>query len=254
VVWQDGKEILNTGDRMCIDKKESFVSLEGMNKWGLFAILLLGAILPALAEEASMEMKESDASRELSRAERKLKENIFEVQLESGGLLNVSASESTSDTTYLSQLVSLNWNLDEIGNDSICNGWFRGNTQWKFTAIATPLLDSEEHYFAGIAMGPQYNFVQPGSNWVPFWSARVGIGFTDSNSPPFGMDPGGQGQDFCFTFMVTAGVRYFFADDWSAAMQLNFQHVSNAGLSEPDHNNRGYDLFGPQISVLYSFD
>lgn len=225
-----------------------------MNKWGICAILLFGGLSPVLAVEAPPEAEGSVPSPVLSRAEQKLKENIFEVQLESGSLFNVSASKTTDDATYLSQLVSLNWNLDGIGNDDVFYGWFRGNTQWKFTAIATPLVNSDEHYFAGIAMGPQYNFVPPGSNWVPFLGARVGVGFTDSNSPPFGVIPGGQGQDFCFTFMVTAGVRYFIADDWSAALELNFQHVSNGGLSEHQHNNHGYDLFGPQLSVLYSFD
>jgi opacity protein-like surface antigen len=199
-------------------------------------------------------VKEASISAPLSRAEQKLKENVLEVQLESGGLFSVHPGNETSDATYLPQLVSLNWNLDEIGNDHVLGGWFRGNTQWKFTAVATPLVDSQENYFAGLVAGPQYNFVQPGSNWVPFVGARVGIGFTDSNSPPAGVFPGGQGQDFAFTFMVTVGIRYFITPDWSAAVELNYQHVSNAALSEPKHNNHGYDLLGPQLAVIYAFN
>jgi hypothetical protein len=189
-----------------------------------------------------------------SYAEHALRENIWEVQIESGALFDLDDHDRVTRTIALPQMISLNWNLDNISNDDVCWGWFRGNTQWKFTAMANPLVVGSETYFAGFAVGPQYNFVQPGWNLVPFISARVGFGFTDSNSPPWGVFPGGQGQDFCFDFMVTAGARYFVSDRLSFAGEVNFQHISNAGLSEPHHNNHGYNLFGPQLSLIYAFN
>lgn len=176
-----------------------------------------------------------------SHAEVALREDSVEAQIESGAIFDVGHQ---LNYTLAPQVLSVNWNLDEIGN----SGWLRGNTQFKFSALLDPVITGPENRFLGFAAGPQYNFIQPGSNWVPFVGARVGIGFIDSTNVKYA-----QGQDFCFTFIVTSGVRYYFSDRWSMGFEGFYEHISNGGLSEPKRMNNGLDAVGPEISVSCAF-
>jgi opacity protein-like surface antigen len=60
------------------------------------------------------------------------------------------------------------------------------------------------------------------------------------------------GQDFNFTFIVGAGAKYNITDDFFARVGAEYQHISNAGLSDPIPNN-AIDAFGPKLSFGYSF-
>jgi hypothetical protein len=175
-----------------------------------------------------------------SRAEMALHEDAIEFQIESGLMTDVG---NKLNYTLAPQILSLNWNLDDISGD-----WLRGNTQLKFSGFFTPITDGPENHLEGVAFGPQYNFVQPGWNWVPYIGARVGVGFIDSTNVRYA-----QGQDFVFTFMVTTGVRYYVDEHWSVAFAGNYEHVSNGGLSEPQRANNGLDVVGPQVSVTYNY-
>ncbi len=74
------------------------------------------------------------------------------------------------------------------------------------------------------------------------------IAFADSNP-----QEGGLGQDFNFTFTVGAGVKYLIDDHWFVRGGGEYQHVSNAGLSEPEFPNHPIDELGPKLSFGYSF-
>ncbi len=142
------------------------------------------------------------------------------------------------------QILSLHWQLDNVGN----NGWLRGNTEWIVGGYFTPVLEGAENRFSGMLFGPRYNFVQPNWKFVPYIESRVGFAFTDS-----GTVSGAQGQDFCFTFVTATGVRYLIDDNWSISLAAMYQHISNGGLSEPQRPNNGLDSIGPQLGVLYKF-
>ncbi len=144
----------------------------------------------------------------------------------------------------LPQIATVGWQLDEVGN----SGWFRGNTEFLFSAFFHPVLNGPENRFVGAAFGPRYNFVQLGSRWIPYIESRVGFCFTDS-----GTVAGAQGQDFCFTFLVGTGVRYLINDHWQISAGALYQHTSNAGLSEPARENNGLDAIGPKLGVHYAF-
>ncbi len=180
----------------------------------------------------------------LSYAESALRENQFEAQLSGGYMPAVGVN--SADYSIVPVSLSLNWNLDDVGN----SGWRRGNTQFRFSAFYLPILSGPENRFLGFLAGPQYQFVQPGSNFVPFVGAQVGVGFVDSGVNTTNK---GQGQDFCFTFSVNAGVRYYITEHCSVAAELMYQHFSNAGLSEPIQKNIGLDLLGPVLSMVYAF-
>ncbi|GAB4242914.1 MAG: hypothetical protein OHK005_07000 [Candidatus Methylacidiphilales bacterium] len=142
------------------------------------------------------------------------------------------------------QIATVGWQLDPVGN----TGWFRGNTEFLFSAFFNPVLNGPENRFVGAAFGPRYHFVQPGSRWIPYIESRVGFCFTDS-----GTVPGAQGQDFCFTFLVGAGVRYLIDEHWQISGGALYQHISNGGLSEPARENNGLDAIGPNLGLHYAF-
>ena len=52
---------------------------------------------------------------------------------------------------------------------------------------------------------------------------------------------GGQGQDFTFNWFANLGLRYQLNEDFSLQGGLLFQHLSNAGATDP---NPGLDVLG----------
>ena len=168
-------------------------------------------------------------------------ENKKEISLASGTLFSIG-----NDNSYVIApiLTSYHWQLDDVGLD----GWRKGNTEFVFTGYYDQIVQGPENYFAGALFGPRYNFVQPGWQLVPYVEARVGIGFTDSTT---GSQV--QGQDFCFSFAVSAGARYFVNDHFSLSVAAWYQHWSNGGLSEPGRKNVGLDTVGPVLAATYSF-
>lgn len=144
--------------------------------------------------------------------------------------------------------------IDDVSLDNVAGGVFRGNTEFLFRADFYQVTFGQENRLAGVSVGPRYNFVQPGWKLVPFVEGTVGVLFADSNSETYGDNQQrGLGQDFNFTFGVAAGVRYDITDDWYVRLACDYMHVSNAGLSEPEHENKAIDALGPKLSVGYRF-
>ncbi|MDD5261918.1 MAG: acyloxyacyl hydrolase [Methylacidiphilales bacterium] len=168
-------------------------------------------------------------------------ENKIEISVESANLFDIG---STHTYHLAPQTVSLHWQLDDVGNQ----GWLRGNTEWIFSGYYTPVIEGPENRFTGALFGPRYNFVQPGWKWVPYVGSRVGFGFTDSTGVL-----GAQGQDFCFSFAVDVGVRYIINDTVDISIGGMYEHYSNAGLSEPTHQNNGLDSAGPNVALNFKF-
>lgn len=171
-------------------------------------------------------------------------ENAVEVSVASGSFFDIKGSDN--EYHIVPVLLSVGWQLDEVGN----SGWTRGNTEFHFTGYFNPVVNGHESRVTGAIFGPRYNFVQPGSKWAPFIGARVGFGFWDSVD---NTDLQSQGQDFTFTFAVEAGTRYIINDNMSFSAALMYQHWSNGGLSEPEQINYGADLLGPVMSLNYKF-
>ena len=138
--------------------------------------------------------------------------------------------------------------VDEVSLDNFAGGIFRGYTEFVFRAQYLDVTKGPENHFEGILVGPRYNFVQPGWKVIPFVEGTVGVGFTHSRP-----DLNGFGQDFNFTFGVGAGLKYEIAQDWFIRLAAEYQHISNAGLSEPQAANHPFDGLGPVLSVGYTF-
>ena len=50
-----------------------------------------------------------------------------------------------------------------------------------------------------------------------------------------------------------AGFKYQICNDWFVRLAAEYQHISNAGLSEPGSANHPIDALGPVLSVGYQF-
>jgi opacity protein-like surface antigen len=146
--------------------------------------------------------------------------------------------------------------LDEVSLDDFQGGFFRGYSEFLFQGFGYALTNSPvgESRILGVNVGPRYNFVQPGWKLVPYVQGLVGLGFADSNP---GVGGGGNahglGQDFNFSFGVGAGVRYDFNDNWYLRAGAEYTHFSNAGLSDPGHENRPIDALGPMVALGFRF-
>jgi hypothetical protein len=132
------------------------------------------------------------------------------------------------------------------GNYLDRDGFFRGYNQIYLSFLAEPIIRGIENHYFGMNLGLRYNFVRPGSRIVPYFSGGVGLGFIDSHPEEFGA----QGQDFTFNVLSALGVSYRFSDRLRGEVGVLYQHLSNAGQTEP---NPSLNLFGPQVGFTFSF-
>src|SRR5437667_1821787 len=164
----------------------------------------------------------------------------FELAVESGylfGAINPPADYQIG-TEFLTARVR--WGV--VRSDT----WLCGYHQFYISAVAEPIFRGIENHYFGFNLGMRYNFVRPGSRFVPYISGGVGAGWIDSQ-PEI---PGRQGQDFTFNILSAAGVSYIVNDQWKLNVGALYQHLSNGGQTDP---NPSLNLFGPQVGVTYSF-
>ncbi|MFI5351703.1 MAG: acyloxyacyl hydrolase [Candidatus Binatales bacterium] len=143
-------------------------------------------------------------------------------------------------------MLSLRWHLYDIKGRS----FWRGNTELGLSGSYNVIVHGPESYYASLGSGVRYNFVQPNWRVVPYTELRIGLGFTDAAQPyqvAHHEWPNGQGQDFTFTFIFGSGVRYNFSPRYSMAAGLEYMHISNAYLSEPQYYNHGVNVVGPRL-------
>lgn len=185
----------------------------------------------------------------------------WSTELSSGVLFsNVRTGPGNNYTLVPVQLAGI-LKVDDVSLDDFAGGIFRGNTEFLFRGDFYQVTFGQENHLAGLSVGPRYNFVQPGWKIVPFVEGTVGILFADSNPQTYGATNGsgvgsqqrGLGEDFNFTFGVAVGFRYDINEDWYLRASFDYAHVSNAGLSEPQWQNKAIDAVGPKIGVGYRF-
>jgi lipid A 3-O-deacylase len=164
----------------------------------------------------------------------------FEVAAESAYLLGVFGNTDSYEIGAEFLTARVRWGIVE--SDS----WLRGYNQFCFTAIAEPIFRGVENHYFGINFGWRYNFVRPGSRFIPYFSGGLGLGWIDSHPDM----RGSQGQDFTFNILTAVGVSYKLADHWKLDAGALYQHLSNGGQTDP---NPSLNLLGPQIGLNYSF-
>ncbi len=164
----------------------------------------------------------------------------FEVALESAYLLGVFGNPNSYEIGAEFLTARVRWGV--VQNDS----WLRGYNQFYISAVAEPIFRGPENHYFGFNFGLRYNFVRPGSRFVPYFSGGLGLGWIDSH-PNI---PGAQGQDFTFNILTAAGISYKMTEHWKLNAGILYQHLSNGGQTDP---NPSLNLLGPQVGLNYSF-
>ena len=164
----------------------------------------------------------------------------FEFAIESGFLFGAINPPASYEIAAEFLTARIRWGV--VRGDT----WLRGYNQFYVSAMAEPIFRGIENHYFGFNFGMRYNFVRPGSRFVPYFSGGVGAGGIDSH-PEI---PGGQGQDFTFNILSAAGISYSVNDHWKINVGALYQHLSNGGQTDP---NPSLNLFGPQVGVTCSF-
>lgn len=176
-------------------------------------------------------------------------EKDWSLELGSGVMWsNVRSGQPNQAYTIVPISLTASLALDKVSLDDFLGGWLRGYTEFYFRGDYAQIVHGPEHHYEGIMVGPRYNFVQPGWDVIPFVEGGVGVDFAKSRA-----DLGGLGQDFNFSFEAAAGAKFKINCDWFARLEVEYQHLSNAGLSEPTNANHPIDALGPKLSFGYSF-
>ncbi len=206
--------------------------------------LVLATVLSFPRALAGTEMKQSDMKEITPPA---CGEKDWTLELGAGvSWSNVRSGQPNQSYTVVPVSLTASLKLDDVGLDNFAGGFFRGYSEFFFRGDYEQIVHGPENHYEGIMVGPRYNFVQPGWKVIPYIEGGVGIGFADSNPAA-----GGLGQDFNFTFEAGAGAKYEFCNDYFVRLGVEYQHVSNAGLS--DAPNHPIDELGPKLSFGFAF-
>jgi opacity protein-like surface antigen len=174
-------------------------------------------------------------------------EKNWTLELGSGALWSNVRNSDDKGYTIIPISLTASLRLDDVSLDHELGGILRGYSEFFFRADYDQIVHGPETHYEGVIVGPRYNFVQPNWKIIPYVEGGVGIVFADSTPAQ-----GGLGQDFNFTFIVGAGAKYNITDDFFVRLGAEYQHISNAGLSDPIPNN-AIDAVGPKLSFGYSF-
>ncbi|MFN2476170.1 MAG: outer membrane protein [Chthoniobacterales bacterium] len=168
----------------------------------------------------------------------------FEVAAESTYMLGVFGNPHNYEIAAAMLTARMRWGA--IHSD----GFMRGYNQVYFQFLGEAFTRGLENHYWGVNAGFRYNFIQPDCRIQPYVSGGIGLGWVDATNT---YTAGALGQNFTFNIQSTVGVDYKLNDHWKANVGIIYQHLSNAGLSEPERPNSSLNTLGPQIGATYSF-
>lgn len=145
--------------------------------------------------------------------------------------------------TLVPIIASLRWHVTNVGWRWI----FRGNMDFTFSGSITPIPRGPETHYYAFMFGIRRNFVYRNWKLVPFFEQRGGAGMIDAKEPLGVL--WAQGQNLTFTYNMGAGVRYNLNSKYSFSGGMNYMHISNGYLSEPQFLNYGINVYGPMFGM-----
>ena len=156
-----------------------------------------------------------------------------------------SAKRPTVD--YQLEDVRLGIMYDSPRHAEWLHGLLRGNTEFLLEGFGGPVTDGPGTYLAGVSVLGRYNFIQPGSRWIPYLQGGAGILDNDI----FKSHPQREvGEAFEFELQADLGVRYLINEKWSISAEAGYRHVSNADLAS---RNQGLNSLGGLLQASYHF-
>jgi hypothetical protein len=223
----------------------------------LFILVLTCLAQPALSMGQDGAVSSSEGVISVSRPAPDFNKDIYyrnklEFSLDTGGLpINIpfvfdvfvggDYSQRPVHYTLVPIFPSLRWQMGDLRGPGI----LRGNTDLTATLSFTAIPRGAESRYAAFDLGVRRNFVYRNRRSAPYFEFRLGAGFIDAQGPHGA--PYAQGQDFTFTLMLGAGVRYNFNPRYSMTLGPEYMHVSNAYLSEPKYIDHGINVCGGMI-------
>jgi hypothetical protein len=145
--------------------------------------------------------------------------------------------------TLVPIVASLRWHVTNVGWRWI----FRGNMDFTFSGSITAIPRGPETHFYAFDFGIRRNFVYRNWKVVPYFEQRGGAGIIDAKEPLGVL--WAQGQNLTFTYNLGAGVRYNIDSKYSFSGGMNYMHISNGYLSQPQFYNYGINVYGPMFGL-----
>ncbi len=158
-------------------------------------------------------------------------------------LLGDGYNKTPLNYTLVPNIASLRWQFDDVGGPSI----LRGNWDLSFSGAIVAIPRGPETHYVAYIMGIRRNFVQPRWRIAPYLDGRLGLGLINAKEPLGVLFA--QGEDFTFTLNVGSGIRYNFNPRFSISAGVNYMHISNLYLSEPQYPNYGINVYGPIAGI-----
>jgi len=145
--------------------------------------------------------------------------------------------------TLVPIIASLRWHVTNVGWKWI----FRGNMDFTFSGSITAIPRGPETHFYSFDFGIRRNFVYRNWKVVPFFEQRGGAGIINAKEPLGVL--WSQGQNLTFTYNMGVGARYNIDSKYSFSAGMNYMHISNGYLSEPQFTNYGINVYGPMFGL-----
>ena len=145
--------------------------------------------------------------------------------------------------TLVPIIASLRWHVTNVGWRWI----FRGNMDFTFSGSITAIPRGPETHYYSFDFGIRRNFVYRNWRVVPFFEQRGGAGIIDAKEPLGVLFA--QGQNLTFTYDLGVGARYNIDSKYSLSAGMNYMHISNGYLSQPQFYNYGINVYGPMFGL-----
>lgn len=145
--------------------------------------------------------------------------------------------------TLVPIVASLRWHVTNVGWRWI----FRGNMDFTFSGSITAIPRGPETHYYSLDFGIRRNFVYRNWKAVPYFEQRGGAGLINAKEP-LGVQFA-QGQNLTFTYNLGIGARYNLDSKYSFSAGMNYMHISNAYLSQPQFYNYGINVYGPTFGL-----
>jgi opacity protein-like surface antigen len=123
--------------------------------------------------------------------------------------------------------------------------------QWRSTFVADAIMGGPETVYLGWAPQVRWMATIGRSPFSLYAGGGAGPGW--ANAKTANVNDGGLGQPFTFIILASWGVRYEIDRHWSTWLGMQYQHLSNAGMSDGDKPNTGLDSLGVMVGAGFGF-
>jgi len=169
-----------------------------------------------------------------------------DVQLVGGAMFSFQDGNRRNrpQLNYAIEALRYGWIVDEVHGPTL---WY-GNEEVLVEGFGGEVFKGPHGGFGGMDLILRHNFVPSlTTRFIPYIQAGAGgLGndiFHDTAQSRIG-------EEFEFTLLTSAGLRYLITDHLGISAEGGYRHISNAGLSS---RNSGLDSFGGALVLNYSF-